>query len=101
MKITTCIFFLFLCSFNSFSQHSQITMSDEFKVVENDFRHRTVSHSVFHNNSFYTVNNSAFSRAKWLFTKLYDVKFSITLSKFDDKMNTIKEFEIEKGERLF
>ncbi|HSB94761.1 MAG TPA: hypothetical protein VLC28_16670, partial [Flavitalea sp.] len=101
MKTFTSVCIVLILSFNAFSQRSKITMSDEFKVVENDFRHRTVSHSVYHNNAFFTVNNSGISKAKWLFTKLYDLKFSITLSKFDGKMNTIKEFDIEQGEKIY
>lgn len=81
----------------AFSQHSQVSYSKEFKVVERDYRDQTVSHSIAVDNSFYTVNHSAIPKGKWLFTKLYDVHFGVTISKYDNNMSLVKEYEIEKG----
>ena len=61
----------------SFSQHSQISYSNDFKIAEKEYQDQTISNSIYYNNSFYTVTNSGIGGAKWLFTKLYD----------DDKIN--------------
>lgn len=82
-------------------QHAQVVFSNDFKIAENEYKDQTVSHSVYHDNNFYTVTNSGVGVAKWLFTKLYDVKFSITVSKFDRNMNKIKETELENGSKSF
>jgi hypothetical protein len=92
---------LLFCSSNLFSQHSTLTLSNEFKVAESEYKHQTVTHSVYFNNNFYTVTNSAVSGGKWLFSKLYDVKFSVTVSKFDKDMNTVKEVVLENGEKNY
>src|SRR5580704_11774257 len=92
---------LLFCSSNLFSQHSTLAVSNDFKVAESEYKHQTITHSVYFNNNFYTVTNSAVSGAKWLFTKLYDVKFSVTVSQFDKDMNPVKELVLENGEKNF
>ncbi len=101
MKLPIVFAILLLFSSNLFSQHSTITVSNEFKIAESPYKHQTVTHSVYLNNNFYSVTNSAVSGGKWLFTKLYDVKFSVTVSRFDKDMNTIKEVVLENGEKNF
>lgn len=85
---------------NSFCQHSQLSISDDFKIAEKESRNQTVTHSIYHHNSFYTVANSG-SGLHSVFVKLYDAKFAIAISKFDRNMNEIKKFELEKGEKKF
>lgn len=97
--IVFAIFLLY--SLHLFSQHSTLTLSKEFKVAEGAYKHQTVTHSVYFNNNFYSVTNSAASGGKWLFTKLYDVKFSVTISQFDKDMNQVKEVVLENGEKNF
>lgn len=94
------LFFLFSAS-EVFCQHGTLRFSNDFKVTESQYKHETVTNSVYFNNDFYTVTNSAISGAKWLFTKLYDVKFSVTVSHFDQDMNTVKEVVLENGEKNF
>jgi hypothetical protein len=90
-----------LCSSSLFSQHSTLTLSNEFKVAESEYKHQTITHSLYFNNNFFSVTNSAVGGGKWLFTKLYDVKFSVTVSKFDKDMNTVKEVVLENGEKNY
>jgi hypothetical protein len=96
------VFAIFLFySLHLFSQHSTLTLSKEFKVAEGAYKHQIVTHSVYFNNNFYSVTNSAASGGKWLFSKLYDVKFSVTISQFDKDMNQVKEVVLENGEKNF
>jgi len=76
---------LSLFSAKSFCQHTQLNFSDEFKIAENDdYKDQTVANSVFLNNLFYTATNSGIGgNNKWLFTKLYDMKYAITIASFD------------------
>lgn len=61
-----------------------------------------MTHSIFHNKSFYTVTNSGIGgNYKWAFTKLYDIKFGVSISKYDRDMNEIGRFDLENGEKLF
>src|SRR6187401_93808 len=77
-----------LFSFISFGQHSQLSLSEDFKIAEKEYKDQTVAHSIFYNNSFYTATNSGIgSNYKWAFTKLYDLKYAVTISKFDRNMN--------------
>lgn len=101
MKHRIALLFFLFCATKLFSQHGSISFSNDFKVTEGIQKHETVSNSVFYNNSFYTVTNSSFARGKWLFSKLYDVKFAITLSQYDRDMNKIKELVMENGEKNF
>jgi hypothetical protein len=50
---------------------------------------------------FYTVTNSGASGSKWLFAKLYDVAYAVTVTRFDKDMNKIGEAELENGNRDF
>ena len=53
-----------------FSQHSQVTLSEDFKIAEKEYQDQTVSHSVYYNNSFYTATNSGIGgNYKWAFEK--------------------------------
>lgn len=92
MKILFLVFSLLL-SASSFCQHGQLNLSDDFKISENDdYKDQTVANSVFHDNFFYTATNSGIgSHYKWLFTKLYDMKYAITLAKFDRSMKKISD----------
>lgn len=95
--------FSFLFSASSFGQHGQVNLSDEFKILENDdYKDQIVANSVFHGNFFYTTTNSGIGgHYKWLFTKLYDMKYAITLAKFDKSMEKISELTLENGSKVF
>jgi len=85
-----------------FCQRSQLILSADFKIAEKDYKDQTVTHSIYHNNCFYTATNSGIgSNYKWAFTKLYDLKYAVTISKFDKDMNKIKEFALDNGEKTF
>lgn len=101
MKYRIALLFFVLSSPKLFSQHSTLTLSNDFKVSETPYKHETVSNAFYFNDHFYTVTNSAISGAKWLFTKLYDVKFSVTVSEFDKDMNKIREVVLENGDKNF
>lgn len=101
MKHRIALLLFLLCTSKLFSQHGNLTLSNDFKVAESQYKHETVSNSVYYNSNFYTVTNSAISGGKWLFTKLYDVKFSITISQFDKDMNMIREVVLENGDKNF
>jgi hypothetical protein len=94
---------LILLSANSFCQRTQPNLSDDFKIAENDeYKDQTVANSVFHNNFFYTATNSGIGgNNKWLFTKLYDLKYAITIAKFDKNMKKISETKLENGSKVF
>jgi hypothetical protein len=102
MKKLLPVCLLVIFSLNSFCQHSQLSFSDDFKIAEKEYKNQTVTHSIYHNNSFYTATNSGIGgNYKWAFTKLYDLNFAITISKFDRSMNEIKKFELQNGEKVF
>src|SRR6185295_13312507 len=102
MKKILSVSLLSYFSLTSFCQHSQLTLSDDFKIAEKDYKDQTVTHSIYYNNSFYTATNSGIGgNYKWAFTKLYDLKYAVTVSKFDRNMNKVKDFELEKGEKIF
>src|SRR6516225_7139294 len=102
MKKLSSIFLLSLFALGAYCQHSQLTLSEDFKIAEKEYQDETVSHSVFHNNCFFTATNSGIgSNYKWAFTKLYDLKYAVTVSKFDKNMNKMKNFELENGEKVF
>jgi hypothetical protein len=94
---------LSLFSAKSFCQHTQLNLSDEFKIAENDdYKDQTVANSVFHNNLFYTATNSGIGgNYKWMFTKLYDMKYAITIASFDKNMRKISENQLENGSKVF
>ncbi|HEV9035642.1 MAG TPA: hypothetical protein VGQ51_03440 [Puia sp.] len=101
MKHRIVLLFFLFCSSKLFCQHGTLTLSNDFKIAEGQYKHETVTNSVYFNNNFYTVTNSAPSAGKWLFTKLYDVKFSLTVSEFDKDMNKIREVVLENGDKNF
>lgn len=84
-----------------FAQTSKVNLSEEFRIKESDLKNQVFSNAVFLNDKFFTVSNSAVSGGKWMFTKLYDIHFSITLSSYDRNLKTLKELELEGGERNF
>jgi hypothetical protein len=91
-----------LFSHITFCQHSQLSLSEDFKIAEKEYKDQTVAHSVYYNNSFYTATNSGIgSNYKWAFTKLYDLKYAVTISKFDRNMNKVKQYDLENGEKHF
>ena len=85
----------------TFCQRSHLSISNDFNIVEKQYQGQTISNAVYHNNFFYTVTNSQFSAKKWLFTKLYDLTYSMTVAKYDKNMNKIKEYVIANGEKQF
>jgi len=102
MKKYLSVFLLSFFSLTTFCQHSHITVSDDFKIAEKEYKDQTVTHSIYHNNFFYTATNSGIgSNYKWAFTKLYDLKYAVTISKFDRNMKKVGEYELEKGEKQF
>jgi hypothetical protein len=101
MKYPTALLLLVLCSPRLFSQHSSVSISNEFKVKENGFKDQTVTHSIYYNDNFYTATNSGASGSKWLFGKLYDVTYSVTITRYDKDMNKIGEVELENAKRDF
>ncbi len=89
-------------SLNAFCQHSKMTVSDEFKTSEKGYTDQTVTHSIYHNNYFYTATNSGIGgNYKWAFTKLYDLKYIVSISKFDKNELKVKDIELQNGERIF
>src|SRR5450631_665127 len=102
MKKLLSLSLLSFFSLSSFCQHYQVTLSEDFKIAEKEYQDQTVTHSIYYNNSFYTATNSGIGgHYKWAFTKLYDMKYPVTISKFDRNMNKIKDFELDNGERQF
>lgn len=101
MKHIAAIILLFLRSTNLFSQHTSVSISDDFKVKEGLNKDQTVTHSIYYNNNFYTVTNSAAAGNKWLFSKLYDVTYAVTLSRFDKDMRPVGQVELENGKKNF
>jgi hypothetical protein len=101
MKICFTSSLVLFFSLNALCQHSQLSFSGDFKFAETGYTHQIVSHSVYHNDNFYTVANSGASAAKWVFTKLYDIKLSVTVSKFDREMNKIKELKLDNASRSY
>ncbi len=102
MKNLLAVIIFSLVSVSTFSQHSQLNISDDFKIVEKEYQDETVAHAVYHDNCFFTATNSGIgSNYKWAFTKLYDLKYAITVSKYDKNMNKIKDLVLENGEKTF
>lgn len=92
---------LLLFALASNAQVSQLSISDDFNVVNHEYRDQTVSNAVYHNNGFYSVTNSGMGMGKWLFTKLYDVKWEVTLTHFDRNMKEVKEVKLSNGAKEF
>lgn len=82
-------------------QLSQVSFSDDFKVINHDYRDQIVGNAIYHKNSFYSVTNSGIGLGKWLFTKLYDIKFDVALAQYSSDMKTIKEQKLDNGEKNF
>jgi hypothetical protein len=101
MKFPAALLLIVLYSPRLFSQHSSVSISNEFKVKENGFKDQTVTHSIYYNDNFYTATNSGTSGAKWLFTKLYDIAYSVTVTRYDKDMNKVGEVELENGKKDF
>lgn len=101
MKLLCTICLCLFGTLSSSAQYSQLTLSNDFKIAEKEYKDQTVTNSIFHKNEFYTATNSGLGGYKWLFTKLYDVRFAVTVAKYDRDMNLIKEVEIDKGEKKF
>lgn len=100
MRIITLALLLIAC-IPTMSQRSQIRLSEEFKIKETEYKDQVIGNSVFVNDKFFTATNSSASGGKWMFTKLYDVHFSITLASYDRNLKLLKEVELEGGERNF
>ncbi len=101
MKRVAVIVLFFLSSTSLFSQHSSVSISDDFKIKEGLNKDQTVTHSIYYNNNFYTVTNSAAGGNKWIFSKLYDITYAVTLSRFDKDMKPIGQIELENGKKNF
>lgn len=101
MKYVANILFFLICTAQLFGQHASVSISNDFTVKENGFKDQSVTHSIYYNDNFYTVTNSGTSGAKWLFTKLYDVKYGVTVTRFDKDMKTVGQVELENGAKTF
>jgi hypothetical protein len=102
MKNLLPVLLFSLISVHALSQHSQITVSNDFKVVEKEYQDETIAHSIYHDNYFFTATNSGIgSNYKWAFTKLYDMKYAVTITKYDKNMNKVKDLVLENGEKVF
>lgn len=101
MKYSLLIALFFTVYLKAECQRSRLTISNDFKVTEKPYQDETISNAVYQNNFFYTVTNSRFSAKKWLFTKLYDLTYSMTVSKYDRNMNLVKEYAIANGEKQY
>ncbi|HEV2354603.1 MAG TPA: hypothetical protein VGR89_10185, partial [Puia sp.] len=101
MRVTVTIMLVMLSTKILFAQHVALRISSDFKVKEATLRNQTVTHSIYYNDNFYTVTNSGGGVGKWLFTKLYDMKYIVTLSRFDRDMKEIGKVELDNGERDF
>lgn len=101
MKHRIALLFCLFFASKLFSQHGTLTFSNDFKVTEGLYKHETVTNAVFYNDNFYTVTNPAIGSGKWLFTKLYDVKFPVTVSQYDKDMNLVREVVLDNGEKSF
>ncbi|ULQ57590.1 hypothetical protein KJS94_05175 [Flavihumibacter rivuli] len=101
MRFLTCLAVTLVYCWNSFGQIASIELSNDFRIGETEYKDQTVSNAVFQQNHFYTVSNSGAPGGKWLFTKLYDLKYKVTLSKFDRDMNRLKEFKLGNGDQKY
>ena len=89
-------------SFSAFCQHSKMTVSNDFKTSEKGYTDQTITHSIYHNNCFYTATNSGIGgNNKWAFTKLYDMRYIVSISKYDKNEQKLKEIELENGAQVF
>lgn len=87
-----------------FAQQSILSMSDDFKVKDKGLKDQSISNMVHVDDFFYSVSNSAVSgsaKMKYVFAKLYDVEYGITIAKFDKNMNVVKQLELEDGKKEF
>jgi len=95
-----CFFSLFVS--NSFSQHAHLDLSDEFHVSGKEHKDQTIAHSIYYDNYFYTATNSGIGgHYKWAFSKLYDMKFGVSVAKFDRMMNKVAELDLRNGDKVF
>ena len=101
MKPFATIVLFFLGVSPLFAQHASVTISNDFKVKEGEYKDQTITHCIYQNENFYTVTNSGASGAKWLFTKLYDVNYTVTITRFDKDMKVIGKVELENGKKNF
>jgi formaldehyde-activating enzyme involved in methanogenesis len=101
MKYSITLLIFTFCSLRLFCQHASVSISNEFKVKENGFKDQTVTHSIWYNENFYTATNSGISGLKMMFTKLYDVAFSVTVTRYDRDMRKVQEVELENAKRNF
>ncbi len=88
---------LSLLTLSSSAQVSNVNLSEEFKIKNFDYKDQVIKNSVFHNDHFYSISNSGVGGAKWLFTKLYDLKFDITIAQYDKNMKEVKEVKLDNG----
>ena len=101
-KFAFTIVAIILVQFVANCQQSHLSVSEDFEVSEKDYKDQTVTHSVYQNDFFYTATNSGIgANYKWAFTKLYDLKYSVSVAKYDRNMNKVKEFQLENGEQKF
>ena len=97
LVLSIAIFFIS----DSFCQDVKLSFSNDFKIAEKHYKDQVVTNSVYEDNDFFTVTNDGISGTRWLFTKLYDIKFSATLQKYDKDMNLVKELKVDKGNKIF
>ena len=101
MKYPLLIALFFAVYLKAECQLSRLTISNDFNITEKPYQDEIISNAVYQNNFFYTATNSRFSAKKWLFTKLYDLTYSMTVSKYDKNMNTVKEYAIANGAKQY
>ena len=101
MKKICLLAVFFGCVCTGIAQHAKLTLSEEFKIKETEYKHQTIARSLYHKDHFFAATNSVITNSKWFFTKLYDTEFSIRIAKFDKAMNVTRELELEGGRKVF
>lgn len=85
-----------------YSQNFTVKFSDEFRIVENRAKNKTIKNAVYHNGYIFSaVHNKSVGMGKWVFTKMFDLKQPLQLVKYDVNMDEVKEFKLEDGDKKF
>ncbi len=93
-----------MVTIQAIAQQSVLTLSEEFKVKDKGWKDQYIDHAVHADEHFFTVTNSTVSgetKMKYVFVKLYDINYAITVSKFDKNMNPVKQIELNNGAKEF
>ncbi len=94
---------LAVCLFtSSYSQLFKASLSEEFKITEKIGKNHVVSNAVSFKGSFYSIYmEKSTGASKWLFTKIYDIRNALEISKYDRNMKLKTEVNVEKGAKNF